>query len=758
MKGKFFLCMITVLTIIAALPASASANKQLVRAGLFVGANNGGPTRQKLAYAGTDAMSVSRVMTEYGGIDKAKMLLLIDPDKGSFNAAFDRMENMIKNAHENARRIEFFFYYSGHSNNKGLMLGDDYVHYNQLKDHIESISADVHIAVLDSCASGAFTRLKGGTRSAPFLIDESSIIQGHAYLTSSSEDEASQESDSIAASFFTHYFVSGLRGAADISQDGQVTLNELYEFASRETLARTEKTFAGPQHPSYSINLMGSGDLVLSDLRAVSASISLSEDVVGRISIRDKNGKLVAELGKYKGTTARIALPGGEYEIILNNPDGSLRMKVILTSHNHIEITEHDFTIVDREKTRVRGNAETPGVEPDSFFKKISYWYSHRKSPTDVEFKPFGFSPIPGIDHEGHSTLKHEYDFALGLINSHAYNINILQASVFINSVSDTLTGLQFAGIGNIVENNCFSFQTAGIFNIAGANFVGSQSAYVFNLVDGTFMGEQSAGIFSMTGGDLYGFQGSGIFNITEGNVIGAQAAGIFNIVEGDLLFLQAAGIFNTASQVSGAQVAGIFNITDGTVNGGQVSLVNTAGTVNGIQIGLVNIADSVNGVSLGLVNIISDGQLHLQAWAENDSERYAGFQTGSRHFYNIYYAGTSGKISSAPPENIIFGAGVGAHFDPPFLFLEVEALTKFFTEIDDNGDFTQLPDFIPSMRFLAGIELFKRLSLYSGFSINMHIPAIMPESAYFSGQSFSYETAGGEIILYPKVLAGIKL
>ena len=39
----------------------------------------------------------------------------------------------------------------------------------------------------------------------------------------------------------------------------------MYRYAFDETLARTENTQAGPQHPSYDIQLTGAGDLVLTD-------------------------------------------------------------------------------------------------------------------------------------------------------------------------------------------------------------------------------------------------------------------------------------------------------------------------------------------------------------------------------------------------------------------------------------------------------------------------------------------------------------
>ena len=51
----------------------------------------------------------------------------------------------------------------------------------------------------------------------PFLRDSSNQVQGFAFLSSSSADEDAQESDRIGASFFTYYFVTGLRGAAGSS-------------------------------------------------------------------------------------------------------------------------------------------------------------------------------------------------------------------------------------------------------------------------------------------------------------------------------------------------------------------------------------------------------------------------------------------------------------------------------------------------------------------------------------------------------------
>ena len=55
--------------------------------------------------------------------------------------------------------------------------------------------------------------------------------------------------------------------------DGKITLAEAYNYAYGQTLARTEATRSGAQHPSYDFQLAGTGDLVLTDLRQAHASL-----------------------------------------------------------------------------------------------------------------------------------------------------------------------------------------------------------------------------------------------------------------------------------------------------------------------------------------------------------------------------------------------------------------------------------------------------------------------------------------------------
>ncbi len=276
-------------------PAEATA---LRRFALVASSNDGGPGRARLRFANSDGDSVARILASLGGVHADDLLVVRDATRARLLQAFGELKTEIGRERRPFVRREVFVYYSGHSDEEGLLLGEERVGYRELRQWIDGVGADVRIAILDSCASGTLIRLKGGVHRAPFLSDVSTQARGHAFLTASSADEAAQESDRVGAAFFTHYLLSGMRGAADANHDQRVTLNEAYQFAYNETLQRTETSRAGAQHPAYDIQLAGTGDLVMTDLHASGSRLVLARELSGRIYIRDAGGRLVVELHK----------------------------------------------------------------------------------------------------------------------------------------------------------------------------------------------------------------------------------------------------------------------------------------------------------------------------------------------------------------------------------------------------------------------------------------------------------------------------
>lgn len=349
----------TVTAVVALACSALSATAQTVdRYALVVGANSGGPDRPRLLYAVADAERFARVMGELGGVGEGNEILLKDPRVGDLIGALDTLRGRLAASRKTAvagSRTEVFVYYSGHADESGLLLGEDRLSYRTLRDRLDDLPADVRIAVLDACASGAFTRVKGGKRRPPFLVDESAAMRGYAFLTSSAASESAQESDRIRASYFTHYLVSGFRGAADSSGDGRVTLNEAYQFAFAETLGRTVDTRGGAQHPTYEINLSGAGDVVITDVRQTTARLVLEDSLEGRVFVRTPARTLVAELYKPTGREVELALEPGAYDVRVERDKVASAGRATLGDGARVVFRAAHLSPAAAEPTRRRG-------------------------------------------------------------------------------------------------------------------------------------------------------------------------------------------------------------------------------------------------------------------------------------------------------------------------------------------------------------------------------------------------------------------
>ena len=190
--------------IFPAVPAEAAAprSEAIRRYCLTIGSNFGGRARDTLLYAGSDAATFGRVLGEMGGVRPEDTRHLDSPTPAGLDSALAALRGKVLAERAGSGRTEVILYYSGHADARGLLLGEAGFDYDRFRRKIDSIPADVRIAVLDACASGAITRLKGGRHRPAFTVDASSDMRGYAFLTSSSPEEASQESDQIGSSFF----------------------------------------------------------------------------------------------------------------------------------------------------------------------------------------------------------------------------------------------------------------------------------------------------------------------------------------------------------------------------------------------------------------------------------------------------------------------------------------------------------------------------------------------------------------------------
>jgi uncharacterized caspase-like protein len=127
---KWLLSACVSLVALAALPDTALCAGVLQRYLLVAGANYGGLDRPRLQYAVSDAERFARVLVELGGVAPANEIVLKEPRLRDFLQALDLLSARVTEGRRAAAgngggRSEVLVYYSGHADEKGLLLGDD---------------------------------------------------------------------------------------------------------------------------------------------------------------------------------------------------------------------------------------------------------------------------------------------------------------------------------------------------------------------------------------------------------------------------------------------------------------------------------------------------------------------------------------------------------------------------------------------------------------------------------------------------------
>jgi len=233
------------------------------RYAVVVGNNQGRPGDGRLSHAETDATRMAQVLRDLGGFTAEEILVLNGEGAAEVRRALIQLNARIRQRTSEADTM-LFVYYSGHADASALHLGGTSMSTRELDALVRGSPARLRVLVVDSCRSGALTRGKGG-QVAPAIrvvVDERLPGEGMVVLSASAANEDAQESDEVSGSFFTHFLISGLVGAADADGDGAVTVQEAYRHAYAETLRATSETLL-LQHPSYRYDVRGRGDFVL---------------------------------------------------------------------------------------------------------------------------------------------------------------------------------------------------------------------------------------------------------------------------------------------------------------------------------------------------------------------------------------------------------------------------------------------------------------------------------------------------------------
>jgi hypothetical protein len=302
--------------VIAGLATAARA--EIERYAVIVGENRGAADEQNLRYAEADAGRVAEVMSEIGGVRDENQIVLRGRTADQVRRALITLNERIRVDQRAGHDAQLLFYYSGHGDADALHLAGTRLDLRELEALVRGSAAQIRILVIDACRSGAVTRVKGGSPAPPIALSTVTELGGEGVivLTASTSGEDAQESDQLAGSFFTHYLLSGLRGAADENGDQIVTVAEAFAHTREQTILASSRSLGGTQHPTFHYDLRGRADVALTDLGAGKGRgrLTLPRDATYLVMRGSLTGTVVGEVGA-SAKRRTLSLAPGEYAV-----------------------------------------------------------------------------------------------------------------------------------------------------------------------------------------------------------------------------------------------------------------------------------------------------------------------------------------------------------------------------------------------------------------------------------------------------------
>ncbi len=297
--------------ICAALLLAGVAGAAPLKLAVVYGHNGGTAVHAPLRFAEADAARVAAALVELGSVKAEDLKLVQGRRRADFEAALQWAAGRVAAAHRTpgAQAILTVYVSSHGDDGRGLELGAETVSWVELKAALAATKADVRVAIVDACSASGLLEVSG--RASPTFeiqAEDRLTVSGEAWITSSAANEPSLEAGAYKGSVFTHHLLAALRGAADRSGDGLVSMEEAYRYA----YARTVEGSSG-QHPGYGFKLAGYGELVLASPRTASATVTIPRGIealtVADADSQDRFLELRAPEGRI------LALPAGRWQL-----------------------------------------------------------------------------------------------------------------------------------------------------------------------------------------------------------------------------------------------------------------------------------------------------------------------------------------------------------------------------------------------------------------------------------------------------------
>ncbi|WP_228058113.1 caspase, EACC1-associated type [Nostoc sp. LEGE 12447] len=220
----------------------------MVKVALLIGVSEYEPGLNPLPGAVKDVEAMQQVLLhpEMGGFTETDIMVLKNPQRQDMEEA---IENLFAHRQKDDLLVLFF---SGHGikddtgrlflatrttrkTPRGDLIRSSAVAASVVHESMSRSRSKRQVVILDSCFSGAFAEGLSAKDDGNVNIREQLGGEGRAVLTSSSSTQYSFEQQGSDLSIYTRYLIEGITtGAADLDEDGVVSIDELHEYASRK--------------------------------------------------------------------------------------------------------------------------------------------------------------------------------------------------------------------------------------------------------------------------------------------------------------------------------------------------------------------------------------------------------------------------------------------------------------------------------------------------------------------------------------------
>lgn len=257
-----------------------------------------------LRFTVEDVKRIGSTLKRVGGYAPECILEITDNAecKPTKAAIMDKLPKWLKNVGKNDSLVVYF---SGHGfleGGKGYLAPIDInaadlvgtgIPTAWIRQQLAACPAHIKLLVLDSCHAGAE---KGEDKdpgvSAGVLGDSFKDLEGVVTLASSTAAQKSQIWEGKEQSLFSYWLNQGIKGHADRNQDGDIDIDELFNYVSRNVQRTAKDRFSRAQDPRRIIGSDVSGIHVVVHVQPQSLAnvlADMSEQLADLIELRKFN-------------------------------------------------------------------------------------------------------------------------------------------------------------------------------------------------------------------------------------------------------------------------------------------------------------------------------------------------------------------------------------------------------------------------------------------------------------------------------------